>query len=212
MKLNVRIRTRVAKTLLATSTAVLLFGCATQAPETKVYSLSTWTGSGDSQLAPLELSLGVGPVLFPDKLKRPQIVTRVTDNKLRISEQHHWGGYLEKEFLTILVQNISKNLKTSSVQPYPWDNRRKPEFQVQVQVYQLEGALGNSSELVVSWSIISRDGKALLRQENNHFSVKHGGSGYEDMVAAQSEAVGRLGQKIANTLREIKREQQKKAG
>lgn len=200
------------KSLAAISTiaVTLLQGCASSLPETKVYSLSTWLPSSLNEQAPLDLRIGIGPVLFPDKLKRPQIVTRISNNELRLSEEHHWGGYLEREFLTTLVQNISLNLKNASVNAYPWDNRRKPKYQVQLQVFQFDGHLTKESNLSVAWNIVDASGKKEFAQQNSSYVETLNGDGYTEMVAALSKALGLLSADIAQEIRHIENSQAQK--
>ncbi len=65
------------------------------------------------------LALGVGPVEFPDYLRRPQIVTR-QGNQLIPSTLHTWGGDLQSNFTRVLAENLSTLIPTDRVATFPW--------------------------------------------------------------------------------------------
>lgn len=193
------------KTALLTTLAItsqFIIGCASSLPETKMYSLSTALNSQESLIHQdmTQLRIGVGPITFPDMLKRPQIVSRLSNNKLHLSEEHHWAGYLEKEFLTTLTQNLTGQLGTAGVTAYPWDNRRKLDYQVQLHVFRFDGILGHSSSLIANWSLVSGNGRTELQKQSEKIVVGHSDDTYEAMVAAQSTALGLLSEKIAVTI------------
>src|SRR5713101_3163952 len=66
------------------------------------------TGKGD-------LAVGVGPVKFPGYLKRPEVVTRAAANRLEVSDQKRWGEPLDKNFESVLAQNLAQILGTQRI-------------------------------------------------------------------------------------------------
>lgn len=198
--MNKRIKTALLTSLAIT--AQFMAGCASSLPETKMYSLSTAPSLQESPMhrGLAELRIGVGPITFPDMLKRPQIVSRLSNNKLHLSEEHHWAGYLEKDFLTTLTQNLTGQLGTAGVTAYPWDNRRRLDYQVQLHVFRFDGILGRSSSLIANWSLVSGNGRKELEKRSEKIVVAHNDDTYEAMVAAQSTALGMLSEKIAVTI------------
>jgi len=72
---------------------VLASGCATT-PPTQFYTLESVSEPTAVAALP-DLSLGLGPILLPDTLDRPQIVTRKDVYGLELNDSHRWGGDLK---------------------------------------------------------------------------------------------------------------------
>src|ERR1700736_4827820 len=54
-----------------------------------------------------EIAIGLGPVKFPAYLARPEIVTRSSPNKIDLSDIDRWAEPLDKNFVTVLAQNLT---------------------------------------------------------------------------------------------------------
>lgn len=175
--------------------AALVSACSIAVPETKVYTLSA-SDRAPKTIESFPYSIGVGPIFFPDKLKRPQIVTRLSENRLTLSEYHHWAGDIEQEFLTTLVRDIAARLTKPSVETYPWKHRTVPEIQVSLDVFQFDGELGGISKLSVQWSLSSTTTKELLFRKTSVLTRKADNESYDALVASQSALIAELGELI----------------
>jgi len=78
----------------------LLAGCAGTTQHTRFLVLSPQTPEtlGGQASPTAGLSIGLGPIKIPDILDRPQIVTRIDNNRLQLAEFHHWAGQLDGTF------------------------------------------------------------------------------------------------------------------
>src|SRR5262245_1734462 len=98
---------RLAALVLAAN-ALALSGCRAVTDATKFYALSSLPPApGDP--APTALStagIGVGPVLLPGYLDRPQVATRGGDDELEISMYHRWAEPLERGIAEVLAANL----------------------------------------------------------------------------------------------------------
>jgi uncharacterized lipoprotein YmbA len=148
------------------------------------------------------LALGIGPIKFPGYLDRPQLVTRVSQNRLEVAENDRWAEPLEENFSRVLSQNLSILLQTDRVVTYPWERNQRPTHQVQVEVLRFEPNAEQMVELWARWSITEGTKKTVIVRESylTH-SVKDKST--EASVAALSEAVGRLSQEIAASIRGV---------
>jgi uncharacterized lipoprotein YmbA len=187
--------------------AVLLASCAqTQparfytlsiAPELETDASAANTGQG--------IALGVGPVTLPAYLDRPQIVTRKSSNRLELAEFDRWGEPLEDSFLRILAENLSYRLGTERVALYPWDRTTPIDFQVTVEVTRFDTKPNGDVFLAARWSIFQGDREKMLLVQDSTFSEPSASGNYEALVAAQSRALGRLSEEIADAIRELTR-------
>ena len=174
-------------------------GCATTSRTSDFYTLSsTIPKEQETQRATncRDVVIGIGPVLWPRYLDRPQIVTRLSANRISFDEFHRWAGPLGEEFERVLIDDLSRLLQTEYVIKYPGKLAYTPRYRIQIQINQFDGQPGGAVILKADWSIIGKLGE---NEPVLHESLIHqvtAGEGYEDMVAAASEAVAELSRQI----------------
>ena len=146
------------------------------------------------------LALGVGPVEFPDYLRRPQIVTR-RGNQLIPSALHTGGGDLQSNFTRVLAENLSTLIPTDRVATFPWSDAWRADYRVSVQVSRFEGSPDGGVALVVYWRLLDRGNDVVLAHRS---SIRESteGSEHPAIVDAMSRAVLTLSREIAGVIRE----------
>lgn len=196
-----RIRLAAFASLFALITGV---GCATPSQPARFYVLTSLTGAESTRTAESALTrssaIGVGPVILPEYLQRPQIVTRSGANELRLDEFNRWAGSLEKDFSRVVAENLSQLLGTDTVITYPWTQTMPLDYQIEMEVAHFDGRLGGDVTLKVRWAVFGRKGESPLLVRMSDITEPSGGSGYGALVAAHSRAVDRLSREIAVAL------------
>jgi uncharacterized lipoprotein YmbA len=133
-----------------------------------------------------QMAVGLGPMVFPKSLNRPQIVIRQSPNRVEVSEFHRWASPLQGDFLRVLAKNISILLPMSRVAVYPWKDQFSPTYRIKLNVEQFEVAKQkDTNEPVVKNSLI----KEPVSTED-----------YEAIVAAKSRALAVLSQEIVSVI------------
>jgi uncharacterized lipoprotein YmbA len=138
---------------------------------------------------------------MPDYLDRPQIVTRVSENELKLDEFSRWAEPLKESFTRALVQNLSSLLNTAKIIKTADSTGFPMALQVGVEVVQFDGTLGGEVVLIVKWGLFEADGKKLIVAKRSSFKEPTGAATYEALVAAQSRAVAALSREIAEAIR-----------
>ena len=148
------------------------------------------------------LALGIGPVKLPGYLDRPQVVTRISQNRFAVAENDRWAEPLEENFSRVLSQNLSILLRTDRIVTYPWERSQRPAYQVQVEVLRFES---NAEELVELWArwTVSDNAKKIVTVRESHLSGRAKDRSTEAKVAALSEVAGDLSKEIAAALRAL---------
>jgi hypothetical protein len=189
--------THVVVLLLAL--AVCLSACGGKSATSQFYVLSPLPQPSLS--AAEGAVIGVFPVAMPDYLDRPQIVTRVSENELKLDEFSRWAEPLKDSFNRALVQNLSTLLNTAKV----INTMETPGFpltlQVRVEVVQFDGTLGGDVVLIAKWGLFGESGKKLLLAKRSSFKEPTGAPTYEALVAAESRAVAALSREIAEAIK-----------
>jgi uncharacterized lipoprotein YmbA len=179
--------------------AVCFAGCAGKTASSKFYVLSSLPQFKLSEAGGTKI--GVFPVAMPDHLDRPQIVTRVSDNEIKIDEFSRWAEPLKENFYTVLVDNLSTLLNSEKVIKTAQNLGVPLTLQVGVEVLQFDGILGGDAVLNVKWGLFEAEGKKLVLIKRSLFKEPTGAATYEAFVAAQSRAVAALSREIAEAIK-----------
>ncbi len=204
-------RGRRAFRLVVWVTGVLfstLAGCGTT-QSSRFYMLESVSGAhAPERVGTLDpaISVGLGPVTFPDYLDRPQIVTRTQQNLVYLAEFDRWAGPLASNVSRILVEELSFLLGTDRVVQYPWPASFDVTYQILLDCYRFDGTLGEKAVLEAQWSIVGKKGRKVLRVKRSTIIEPAGGPSYEALVAAQSRVLGKLSREMALVLVELTEE------
>jgi len=188
------------KKLVVIVLAVVLAGClGTPTRPSSFYVLDPDPGQpvAGRTAATEPLSLGLGPVTLPEIYERPQIVTRSTANQINLAEFDRWGGDLNKDLTRVLAQNLMGRLNTDNVLLYPWSGRDKPDFQVSLRFFSLDGAPEGAAHLDGIWRLLDGTRGCELKAQRFRIEEPTGAAGYPGLVSAISRGLARLSQEIA---------------
>jgi uncharacterized lipoprotein YmbA len=182
--------------------ALLVAGCLGSSPDPSFYTLSAASGpaGGDALASRPDLGLVVGPLDFPRYLDRPEIVTRDGSHRLVLADAHRWGGSLRSDILRVVADDLGRLLGTSRVAIYPSEPRFPAAFRVLLDLREFEGIPAQSVVLRVRWTIAgASDGRALAVEETR-IEQPIPSASFNDLVAAESAALGTLNRQIAERI------------
>jgi len=183
------------------SCTLLLSGCARTAP-VSYYQLSAQEAARTAP-APAEagkMLLGIGPVRLPEYLDRPQIVTRMTPNRLQLADSHRWAEPLGENIPRVLAENLSALLGTDHILRYPWPASRGMDYQILIEVIHFENEGDGAARLVALWSVKGKDGGSVLSERRSSHLVPAISRDRDGQVAALNEALGSFCREIAQEL------------
>ena len=139
---------------------------------------------------------------IPEYLNQPEIVTRITQNELRLDEFAKWAEPLEDNISRALAENLLSLLCIRSIAIFPWKGGTPIDYRIDVRVIQMDGMLGESASLDVCWSIA--DGadrkKPVLVAKRSTYKEPTSGGDYGAFVSAQSRNLASLSREIAETI------------
>ncbi len=185
--------------------AIALGACGTT-PPSNFYLLEPMS-QNDTAVLPTKqrsrMHLGIGPIQFAEYLDRAQIVTRSDSALVNLSETQRWAEPLRNNFARILAQNLSMLLNTDKVTLHPSRNWPDIDYQVLVNVWQLDADAEGNATLVANWSIRTDKGTRLLLMKKSEFTtaIKPAAS-YTEIAAALSKTVEMLSYEIAEAIGE----------
>jgi uncharacterized lipoprotein YmbA len=157
----------------------------------------------------------VGPVTLPAIYDRPQLVMKNANNTVQAYEYHRWASSLKGDIANVVGSNIAITLKISNVWSFSQSMQSNFDYQVFLDVQNIENKAGEVVVVDVLWSIKPSNniktpakpsanvnattatnvimGRSLIREP-----ITEGG--LNALVAAQSRAFSKVGQEIARSI------------
>lgn len=174
-----------------------LAGCALSQP-TRYYTLSTATEPAGAPVAARGLVIGFGPLTLPPYLDRPDIVTRVGPNEMRLGDFSQWAEPLEPLLTRIMAEDLYRLLGADDVIPIPQRGDLPLDRVVEVDLTRFDADEAGEVQLDARWRVFHGDGDSLVASGRSQV-VERGAAvpDYDAIVAAMSRAVGQLSAEIA---------------
>jgi len=175
-----------------------LSGCASS-PPAQFYTLSASATPGITPVARTGYAVVVGPVSVPESVDRPQLVLRMSENRVGIVEQARWAEPLTSAIPARIASELAQLLGSNRVMAYP-QNPESFDYQVFLEVLRFDSVLNEGATLEVAWTLRPTNGgepafgRTLVRERAD-------GAGYEALVAAHSRALRAVSAEIAQTIR-----------
>ena len=184
-------------------------GCVPKpSPPTKLYVLSPLAdpaGEMPHTTGRILKTIGVGPVRIPEYLGRPEIVTRINPNELKLAELDIWAEPLEVNLTRVLVENLSKLLISEHVVVFSRGASSQIDFKIDIEIVRLDGDTSGKAFLIALWSILDSSDKSILISKKSNHTEPVVGTDYSDLVAAQSLMIGYLRRDIAEAIKSLNR-------
>lgn len=196
------VRSRHALAALLGLCVLGVAACAQTIPS-RFYTLAPVAGAGEAATtpAPKNLTVGLGPVVLPNYLDRPEIVRRTGDYELAIAEFDRWSESLETMVPRIMTQNLAATLGTNRVLIFP--QRRAPEadYQVEIEFFRFDAGSDDEVVLDAQWEIYGGRSERSLALRKQTFRQPIDGEGYAAVAGAMSTALAALTTEIAADIR-----------
>ncbi len=146
-------------------------------------------------------SVGVGPIVLPEYLDRPQIVTRTSPTKLSLAEFDRWGEPLASLLGRVTAENLSVLLASERVYQLPRRGGERLDYRVQIDVFRFDADKSGQVFLSARWTLYDTRGQQPLKVGRTTVTEAAGSAGdFEGVAAALSRAVERLSRDIAREI------------
>lgn len=207
------------KTLLTlVGIVAALLGCSS--PKNSYYTLSAPEVPASTAMRHATRII-VGPVTVPALVDNPQLVVKNSNNQVTVYEYQRWAGSLKSDIERVVAADLARDLSTPNVWSYTQSLSTDFDYQVVMDVQNIDSKLGESVTIDVLWrvkpkttktpAVDSADHKAARasvstrkqKQEVTGRSVVHErvhGEGFESLVAAQSRAFDKVSREIATAI------------
>ncbi|MCK9431762.1 MAG: PqiC family protein [Candidatus Omnitrophica bacterium] len=190
--------------ILAASCFVFCGGCLSvpNSPAPEFYTLfpSDEFGKTNEIALSREIIVGIGPVEIPEYQNRPQIVTQDKNGMLNFAQFQRWGEPLDSGLARVILRNVSEILPQAEFQMFPCSFIIPLDYQVMVNILQLEIRLDGDVFMVVQWTIVDFKNKQVLFAKKSEFRQTAEPRGYPGIVRALSRESASLSEEIAQNI------------
>jgi uncharacterized lipoprotein YmbA len=183
---------------------LLLSGCTRDSKPVQFYMLNADSGVVGATRIPVSAQgpvIGLGPIRIPEYLNRSQMIVAITDNQYRLAEDHRWAERLDQNISLALFKTLPRQLGTDRIVRYPWPQRQTVDYQVGIDILEFNVDANGQSRLMAQWFIKRKDKPAIDKRSVYQFPAST--TDHAVMVKAQSQCLTKLGQEIAETLRQL---------
>ena len=156
-----------------------------------------------SSPGPVQSAIGVGPIHLPGYLDQDQVVTRMSQNRVTLSETDRWAEPLENNIAQVLAQNLSMLLQTDQVILHPWPAQQRPTYQLEIDVLSFETDTAGTAHLAARWFLHEVTSRQTIAEREIRLTASGAGISTEQSVASLSKALGEFSVGIANAVREF---------
>lgn len=199
------IRVSVSRISLIVIVLVISIGCTRTQPSNYyiLHSIQSPGPAARTVATDRDPAIGIGPVKIPEYLDRPQIVTKSNESSIQFSEFDKWAESLEKNLTRVLAVNLSALVPSEYVFIYPWLRSMQVQYQVTLDILQLEKVPDGSIVLDARWSILGNDGENLLYMKRSKIVMPAESPGFGGIASAESKAVEALSREMAAAIQSL---------
>ena len=148
-------------------------------------------------------AIGVGPIYLSGYLDQDQIVTRISQNRLTLSENARWAEPLADNIAHVMAQNLSLLLQPNQVIAYPWPGQERPTYQLAIEVLSFETDTAGRASLAARWVLHDVATRQTIAEKEVRLTASASGSTTEQSVASLSKVLGDFSVGIASVIREL---------
>jgi uncharacterized lipoprotein YmbA len=183
--------------------ASTLGGCGSAPVEHYYTLLGQSPNISDGQIdASSHLTVALASVTIPATVDRSELVLRSGANSVVVMDTHRWVESLKSEIPRAIADDLSRDLGGALVSVQADNASRDAKYLLYIDVTRFESVINEAATIDAFWSLRLANGDAL---RSDRFSIRvpvHGG-GFDELVAAHTQALAQLSDRIATKIREI---------
>ena len=191
---------RLFTTILA---LILVAGCASK--PAKFYVLNPVASYSSGKNVQIKYHIGIMKVQLAEYLRRPQIVTRASNNSLFLDDFSRWAEPLQKNIQQSIKTSIEHLLPFATVTNYPWKASKKMNLTININIPKFDSNYQGHCVLQASYAIHNKTGKVFYSVRNKKFSTHVNPKSYNSIVAGMNKNLNRLSLDIISNIKKYMR-------
>jgi len=188
---------RVRLKALATVGGLLLLGACASSPPMHFYTLTEMSPETPVTAPANLLPLRIGRVTVAGELDRPQLVRRLDETRLEISDQERWAAPLDEMMTRVLFSDLTARLPTGAVADPNAPTGAEQRQVLSVDVLEFYSTGGCAVRLRATWTLRQPDKRTSQTNEDIRLPSGESCSGTASVPVQMSRALAQLSDRIA---------------
>ncbi len=151
---------------------------------------------------PVQATIGVGPVHLPGYLDQDQIVTRISQHRVSVSDSDRWAEPLDDNIEQSLAHNLSMLLQSEGMIVQPWPGPERPTYQLEIDVLSFETDTTGTTHLIGRWFLRDVATRRTIAEKEARLTAPAAGRSAEQSVESLSQVLGAFSAEIAKVIGE----------
>ncbi|MGQ3888145.1 PqiC family protein [Legionella sp. CNM-1927-20] len=149
------------------------------------------------------MQIGINEIQVPEYAEKPQLMINYTPYKVQLEEYHRWAESLDKNIERVIEANLTTLLPGAVIERYPWDTQFKPNYHIQIDIFQFEIDYSGDSILRADYLIFSNE--LLIKKYNVFYRLKliNEPVTIEALVKSMNTNLNHLTTDIANSFKTV---------
>ena len=181
---------------------IIVIGCGGSKPS-RYYLLTSQMKASETENISKNHKIGIGPVQFPEYLRRPQLVSFIGTQQLNLAEYDRWAEPLDQNFVRVLAENLTWLIPTEQIFIYPFIGNQELDYHIIIEVRQFEMNEDSQVKLIAQWQIFRGAVDQPLITERSEYQESANSEDYEAVIRGMSKLTADLSQDIARTINSL---------
>jgi len=177
--------------------AILLAGCSAKS---NFYQLSPMSYKGQKNIIKKDKIIAIAPVEVADYLDKPQIVTRLSKQKVILNELDRWAGAIDKNIQSVIKHNLTIKMPRYTILSKPLSEPINSKYTLYVYIDKFDGELQGDVVLLGRWSLVYEDENSFVKGKEFDYSLKAGDT-LDSIISTESKLLEKLSSDIAKNIR-----------
>jgi uncharacterized lipoprotein YmbA len=150
---------------------ILLAGGCGSSPPVDYYTLQP-IAAGSARKPGDAKVLGLGPLVVPGYLDRPQLVTQLSGGAVKVDEFNRWAEPLRLALPRIVAENVDALLDPVVVVTFPYNSRVRVDYRLVGRVIRFDAGTGGQAVLEVQWGVEGAESSRVLAPRRSRYEAQ----------------------------------------
>ena len=182
--------------IIYTTLAILLAGCTSKS---NFYQLSPINHTSYKRVIKKDKVIVIAPVEVADYLDKPQIITRLDDQRVVVNELDRWAGSIDKNIQSVIKTNLAVKMPKYTILSKPLSEPIDGKYTLYIHIDKFDGDINGSVVLDGRWSLVYEDENSFIKGKEFHYHTQ-GVQTLIGVIKSESKLLDRLSSDIAQNI------------
>lgn len=149
------------------------------------------------------IQIGLDEINLPHYTEKPQLMIHYSPYQVQLEEYHRWAESLDKNIGRVIEANLSTLLPGAVIESYPWNVKLKPNYHLQIDIFQFEIDYKGDSVLRAEYVIYHHDQLIKKYTVYYHLKLKDSPITINALVKSMNTNLNHLTLDIASSFKKI---------